>query len=121
MNDFEQNLRGKLNARADAVLVDDDWDDLTKRMLQRSRNTTRALALALVLVVCAGTVAVAAAVRSDDSSAPVAGPKVKPAGDGVVPTHAKVPTVPGASHGRRELRALSQPSRRDARCLRRSS
>ena len=111
MNDFEQNLRGKLNARADAVLVDDDWDDLMQRMLRRSRNTTRALALALVLVVGAGTVAVAATVRNDHSAAPAAvGPKVKPAGDGVVPTHAKVPTVPSASTGGASYaKAASQP------------
>ncbi len=105
MNEFEDELHGRLAARAGEVSVAEDWDDLVDRMARHGRRTTRAFALALILVLCLSAVAVVSSIRRETHS-----PAVKTAGekpdtvptDRVVATHEAVPRISlssGASFG----------------------
>jgi hypothetical protein len=96
MNEFEDELRGRLAARVGEVSVGEDWDDLVNRMVRSGRRTTRALALALVLSLCGAAVAIVSSARhpGDDPTRKTASKNVAAvAADRVVETHAAVPTI----------------------------
>src|SRR6478609_2039425 len=91
MSDFERELHDRLNARADAVPVAEEWDDLLDRVIRKSKRTTRGLALLAVFAVCVGALGVVVAARSDGTKAK---DKAAPARDSIVPTNAQLPTMP---------------------------
>jgi len=89
MDEFEPELKRRLDVRASTIAVDDDWDDLINRSVSKARRTNKALALALVAVVCGASIAVVVAARGSDPAATRAGVPVA----GVTRTGAKVPTI----------------------------
>jgi hypothetical protein len=98
MSDFEHELHDRLAARADAVPVAEEWDDLLDRVIRKSRRTTRGLAVVTVLAVCFGALGVVVAARGDGSTR--AKQKATPAPqDRVDATHAQVPTLPALGNG----------------------
>jgi hypothetical protein len=101
MNDFEDELRSRLAARASAVSVESDWADLTDRMGRSARRASRALFLVLTLTLCVSAVAVVIAVHSAGHGSQAATPigKARPTSpvDRVVATHAAVPTISAAN------------------------
>jgi hypothetical protein len=93
MDEFEPELKRRLDVRASTIAVDDDWDDLINRSVAKARRTNKALALALVAVVCGASIVVVIAARGSEppetrTAVPVAG---------VVPTGAKVPLIKPAA------------------------
>jgi hypothetical protein len=101
MNDFEDELRGRLAARAGEVSVQSDWADLTDRMGRSARRARRALFLVLTLTLCVSVVAVVIAVHDTGHGPPVATAtgKARPTArvDRVVATHAAVPMISAAN------------------------
>jgi hypothetical protein len=97
-DDFESELHDRLAARADAVPVTDDWDDLLERSARRDRRTIRVLSLSLVVVLCAAGAGIVVAARGNDH-APAKKAATPPPAASVVPTHARVPTIGAAAFG----------------------
>ncbi len=92
MND-DTELHERLDALARRVDVHPDFDDLLARVTQRQRRLTRALAGAIVVVLCVGVVAVVVAERGNTSSPRSKTDMAAGLQGGVVATHAKVPVV----------------------------
>src|SRR5262249_19054580 len=89
MSDFDNELHNRLAARADAVPVTEEWDDLLDRVIRKSRRTTRGLALVTVLAVCFGALGVVVVARDTNSTKPKE-KAAPPPSDRVDATHAQI-------------------------------
>jgi hypothetical protein len=90
-------LHDRLEARANAIAPEEDWDDLLGRVAQRNRRTTRALASALSVVIIAAAVGIVVAARGSEPSSktkPVAAPR-----DHVDATNTPIPTFSNPLNG----------------------
>lgn len=98
MNDYEEELSKRLGARADGINPGGDFEQVVERLVARERRASRVLAALLVVTLCGASVAVAAAVRHDDNRGSQTATK-RASGASLSVTHAKVPTIAGASLG----------------------
>ncbi len=101
MNEFDDvdgtALHERLDARAQAIAPEEDWDDLLARVSRRGRRTTRALAGALSVVVIAAAVGIVLAARGSEPTSkakPVAAPR-----DRVDATNTPIPTFSNPPNG----------------------
>jgi hypothetical protein len=93
----EHELHDRLDARANAIAPEEDWDDLLARVARRGRRTTRALASALSVVVIAAAVGIVIAARGSEPA-----PKAKPVAaprDRVDATNTPIPTFSNPPNG----------------------